>query len=433
MKTIFKRNYRTIQLYLLKEYLIHFGVVFLFFFILFFVNNILYNAKDLLSNRVPPFQVIKLIFFTFPQILALAFPFATLVGALICLGKLSTDKEILAMQSSGIPFYAIFTPFLLLGITFMFLSFSLNNYFFPLGTIKFKQLYKEIIYSNPTLEIEPFSIKKIRNENKIVITGNMTDDFIEELVIIDLAVSNNISVITSTGGALVDPEETGYSGVLTFNLDNVRKLDPFSQDNNHYRYTTSEVMELNLRLRDLSNSISSPQASEKRAQDLYKDILEREVTFNQRVDQWAKNQISREITIAQDYNDLLLLNNNVDVKQSSDNLRNIGRTYDQEVLNEPNDHILKNMYLEFYQKFAIPFSCIPFIILAFPLGIMAQRHGRAVGAVVGTVLCFLFWASLIVGRSLTMQSHISPLYTIWFSDALLLVVGVVLQIVRFKR
>ena len=87
--------------YIIKELFLYFAVSFLFFFVVFFVNNILLLAQDILEHRVPLSTVTKLIVYCLPAIIAQSAPFATLVGFLMCLGRMVSDNEILILRASG--------------------------------------------------------------------------------------------------------------------------------------------------------------------------------------------------------------------------------------------------------------------------------------------------------------------------------------------
>ncbi|MBR6153676.1 MAG: LptF/LptG family permease [Treponema sp.] len=87
--------------YIIKELFLYFAVSFLFFFVVFFVNNILLLAQDILEHRVPLPTVTKLIVYCLPAIIAQSAPFATLVGFLMCLGRMVSDNEILILRASG--------------------------------------------------------------------------------------------------------------------------------------------------------------------------------------------------------------------------------------------------------------------------------------------------------------------------------------------
>ena len=82
----------TLFKYLVKDTLFSFFVSFLFFFCIFFVNQLLLMAQQILAKQVPFFQVAQLVFFALPQIIAMSAPFASLMGTLMTVGRLSSDN-----------------------------------------------------------------------------------------------------------------------------------------------------------------------------------------------------------------------------------------------------------------------------------------------------------------------------------------------------
>jgi len=172
-------KYKTIYIYISKEFFFSFLVSFSFFFFIFFVNQLLLMAGQILEKHVPFIIVVKLIIYSLPAIIAIAFPFATLVGALMAIGKLSSDNEILAMECSGISLKKIFFPLFVIGIIFSLFSFLMNDYLLPLGSIRFSRLYKELIYSNPELELESNSIKIFQDST--IITGSVEKKFFRDI------------------------------------------------------------------------------------------------------------------------------------------------------------------------------------------------------------------------------------------------------------
>jgi len=69
-----------IQRYFVREVLTAFGVSFLVFFLLFFLNQMLLLADQVLSKKAPWEQVVVLVVASLPSVLALTAPFATLMG-----------------------------------------------------------------------------------------------------------------------------------------------------------------------------------------------------------------------------------------------------------------------------------------------------------------------------------------------------------------
>ena len=106
----------TIVWYLIGELLLYFIVSFLFFFMIFFVNQILLLAESILQKRVPLWDVVKLITYCLPFIIAQSAPFATLVGFLMCIGRMMSSNEILILRASGVSYRTVLMPVLILGL-----------------------------------------------------------------------------------------------------------------------------------------------------------------------------------------------------------------------------------------------------------------------------------------------------------------------------
>ena len=126
-------------------------------------NQILLIVEDLLAKRAPFKDVVKIMWYSLPAIIAQSTPFATLVGFLMCLGRMASDNEILIFRASGFGFHSILRPVLILGMVISVVSFFVNDYLLPLSNKKYNKLYYSIIRSNPSVVIEPNSIKKIGN------------------------------------------------------------------------------------------------------------------------------------------------------------------------------------------------------------------------------------------------------------------------------
>ena len=113
---ILKTNSHVMMRYLVKELLLYFTIAFLFFFLVFFCNQILLLVQDILRKHVPLIEVMKLMSYSLPFIIAQSAPFGTLVGFLMCIGRLMTDNEILILRATGTSFFRLSLPVIILGV-----------------------------------------------------------------------------------------------------------------------------------------------------------------------------------------------------------------------------------------------------------------------------------------------------------------------------
>ena len=81
-----------------------------------------------------------------------------------------------------------------------------------------------------------------------------------------------------------------------------------------------------------------------------------------------------------------------------------------------------------YLRLAVPFSCIPFMVLAFSLGSMARKYGRTIGFLLGLALSAMFYFSLAGGRLLGVNTNapIPPFLLMFASNILFLSLGLLL-------
>ncbi|MFP4300825.1 MAG: LptF/LptG family permease [Spirochaetaceae bacterium] len=416
---------RIVWRYVLQEFLFSFLVAFAFFFVIFFVNQLLLLAEEILTKDVALFDVLMLIVYALPSIVALSFPFASLVGALMAVGRFSSDNEIIAFQASGIPLSRLFLPMLILGALFSFASYMMNDYFLPRGTIQFGRLYRELLYSNPALELEPYSVKRYQND--ILITGNVQGRNIGSFAIIDRDEEGKRRVIVSTDATLTRQGERD-AGVISLELSDVFTHSYLGGNRGEYEYARAEQMVYNILLQDITVSIRNPGPREMSARDVLSDIREKERALNLRIEQQEQ--------------EVALLRNRLGLaylawqrgEGSGEEVRSIESRLSQQESVRIFDRTLQIYRLEYYKKFSIPFACLSFVFLAFPVGLYTRRSGRSVGFGIGLLISLLYWSLLIGGQTFgTQRPEVSPFLSMWLPNVVVVVIGAALFLHRWRR
>ena len=414
-----RRNYFSIYSYVGKEFIFSFFVAFLFFFFIFFVNQMLLLAEDVLSKHVPFKDVLLLIIYSLPLIVSLSFPFGSLVGALMAVGRFSSDNEILAFQASGIPKRHIFVPIFLIGLVFAVTSFFVNDFFLPKGTINFNKLFRELLYSNPEMELEPYSIK--RYQNSIIVTGDVHEKSIDDITIIDRDPENDRRIIAAQYAELKESES--QQGVISLHLYDVFSHVADAKRTNISEYLIAKQMIYNILLKDISFSIRNPGPTEMSSRDVYAEIQEREETLQEK----------KEDLLYQKYKSGLELRlfywTGHDRDRLSTALSEKLRMQEKSI----RDRTLHLYKLEFNKKFAVPISCFIFVLFAFPVGLFTKRSGRSVGFGIGLLIAVLYWGMLFAGQSFGLRANISPVLAMWAPNAVIVLMGVSAFIIRGRR
>ena len=422
---------RTIDGYILNEFLISFTVAFLFFFCTFFINQLLVLAEEIFSKKVPFGDVVRFIVFSLPSILALSLPFGALVGSLMAMGRLSSDNEILAFRASGVAQYRILLPFLIAGALLFLISFIMNDYFLPLGNIRLGSMYRKILYTNPGIELEPYSVK--RYQDTVIVTGDIQENVIRNITIIDKTEDKEKRVITARSGSL--QESRNQKGVISIKLDEVFTHVSDASAADTYEFTSSKSMIYNILLKDFSASFINPGPREMRSIDVWREIQVMD-------EQYRRQAAERDRQTDAQYFDLLM-----EVRYLRDfapsnpwlcltrqaNLNSAYTVYTRSRGRKFVDRNLQLYRLEFHKKFSIPFSCIVFVLFAFPVGLLARKSGRAVGFGIGLLMASLFGWLLLIGHTLGIRLELPPAFAMWFPNLVVFVAATMMLALRTRQ
>ncbi len=371
-------NHKIIFKYIFKELLLYFSVAFLFFFFIFFVNQILLMADEILSKKAPLGDVLLLLFYSLPWIIATTAPYAALVGTLMCLGRFSADHEFISMNALGVSTFFILVPVFALGLFVSVASFITNDILIPTGSIKFNQVLYKIASSTPALELESYAIKK--SENSIVFNGLIKDNTVNDLLIIDFSQPDAKRYLSAKKTVVEKSNNTAV--MMQLKMKNPRLISLDKQDKGKYDVSYGEEIIYNVLAKDVAPKfISSAGPDKMTSRDLIKDIKKRK----------------------QDKN--------------------------------TNPRLLNIYIMELHRKFSIPFGAFFFVMLAFAISRSGKAYDQSVGFIVGILISVAYWAVLIGGQMLCLQSglKINGAFVMWFPNILLVSITGVLAIRKVLR
>jgi lipopolysaccharide export system permease protein len=417
--------------YIVREFLLSFLVSFLFFFFIFVINVLLVRAEAILSKNVPLGDVMMLIIYSLPINILFTIPFSTLVGGLMAFGRLVKDNEVMAFRACGISIYKLFWPILAIGLVLSILAFIFNDIFLPLGNINLKTLLRKITLSNPGVELKPYSIKKYQNNS--IITGNVNDNTIEDIIIIDTTSGNRKRIIMASYASMVENEE--QKGVISLVLENVFCHSASINEKDVFEYSTADTMIYNLLLPDIIVDMVNPGPSEMSSVDVMNQIKEKEEMLTQRKMEQKQNLQRMQYQFIMQmmaFNEL----NEKNYYVSPLNDDEILRTYSNLMIESERiieDSSLPRYRMEFHKKFAMSFSCIVFIIFAFSVGILIRRTGRFIGFGIGVVVSGIYWFMLAISFKFGVKLFIEPLISMWLPNMVILAFGIFFLILNTKR
>jgi lipopolysaccharide export system permease protein len=414
--------------YIGKEYLLSFLVAFLFFFFIFFVNQILVMAEQIFSKKVAFWDVARLIFFSLPVVIAFAFPFGSLVGALMAVGRLSSDNELLAFGTLGISSRQILAPLLVIGLAFSLVSFVMNDYFMPLGNLRFAELYRKVLFSNPSLELEPYSVKLY--ENTTIITGAVEGRLLKDILIIDNSPEGNRRLITARSAEL---EQDQNLGVVSLRLDNVFSQVSYPKEGDRYDYTVSSSMVYSIQLKNITNaSIGGLTPSTMGSADVWKQIVSKLPSQKLAAEQKLIKTASTSYALAAGLRAAERVVTGAPTQEGTQRtaVEALWRAASTEQEKNVTDQSLQQYRVEFNRKFSMPAACLVFAFFAFPVGIRARRSGRTVGFAMGLLVAISYWGLLIAGQTFGVRMSFSPALSMWLPDAVVFLAGTIVFMAR---
>lgn len=363
--------------YLFKDLFLYFLVSFLFFFMIFFVNQILLTVEKLLSQSAPFADVIRIMFYSLPFIIAQSAPFATLVGFLMSLGGMMSSNEILIFRAAGFSFFRIFLPTAALGLIISIASFFVNDYLLPLGTIKYNDLMRKIMNSTPTVELESNSVKKLGSSQ--IVIGEVSNSSVSDLILFD-SKDGKDRMIFAGNSSLKGSDYTGVLLELDMSDALVFSLDRNQNENMDIIYSDKTVMNV---FDSIVLGSSGTSAQEMTTYDLNKKIKQMKEeqketpSLKQRINVWT---------------------------------------------------------MEYHKKFSLPFASIFFAFLAFSIAFLVGKHnGQTIGLFVGIVICVLYWAMQILGQLFVIRIGLNAFWCIWIPNILIGIISLLLSLRLLKK
>jgi lipopolysaccharide export system permease protein len=252
----------------------------------------------------------------------------------------------------------------------------MNDYFLPLGILKYNRLRKQIVQSDPAVEVEPHSVKRM-NGTTLVIGGVGDDGSIDDLVIFDKDSSGRDRVIVTGRSEVTKSEEPGI--LMQFNMSGATVLEV-----DRAKGSSFDVFESQRILLNVFDSILMPSEG----------VQPREMTS---YDLWKIIQIMKK--------------------------------------DESVTHKMMNRYnLEFAKKFSMPFGSVFFALLAFPLALVfGKRDGQTLGMIFGIIISVAYWAASILGQMFGVRSGWNGFWMMWGPNFFIGLMGLLLYLALRKK
>ena len=419
-----RKGYSKLYCYVGKEYLLSFIVAFFFFFFIFFVNQILVLAEKILLKNVNITDVLMLVVLTIPQFLMYTMPFSSLASASMVIGNLSSQNEVLALRSCGIQTGKIFVPIVVLSLGLSVSTLFIADRMIPYTTEKYKELYAQVLQSIPTLELESYSSTTFGD--RVISNGLVGGNTVYDVLIFDDTDSSDSRVVMADKGtfSVVDIDRFIYK----IELENPRILQTDSSSVQSYSVASAEHMTMYLNLSSEASGSVSITPSQMSIRQLLTLVSERESDQKQALTRRDEDIADSVSTLAES---LFTAEQGTVGSNVSDLSREVRYIKSIEGYNT------YSFYYQYYRtelqkKVALSFACTFLVFIAFPISFFRVKNGRLLGFGLSMLIACMYWFLLYYMHTEAIMTGLHPAFFIWFPDALVFIVGVIL-ILRLRR
>ncbi len=143
-----------INRYIFKELLGPFFMGLFVFTFIFLINRSIQLTEMIVSKGASLTEVLILLGYILPSFLVLVIPSTALLATLMGFGRLSADREISALNASGISFYQLLMPVIIFSmLCYAITSFLMINVL-PQANLAFKRQVFEIIRTRSLVNIK---------------------------------------------------------------------------------------------------------------------------------------------------------------------------------------------------------------------------------------------------------------------------------------
>jgi len=420
--------FKTLDKYVYRELITPFMYSILVLTMIFLVNFIIRAMDRILGKGLSFWVILEYIVLNLAWILALAIPLSVLVAVLLAYGRLATDHEVTAMRSGGISLPRIMTPALVFSILVGSFTLYFNTSILPDVNHRARLLGSDIYRKRPDMDIVPgYFIEDLPDYN--IRVNEVTEGGLEGIVIFSKSdMREQVSIFAESGRT-----ET-QGGQIIFTLYNgekhlldLDKLDDYQRE--YFDSTRLTVQVNNLELQRRESAVRGDR--EMTPAMMYERIAENQERYDRTIERMHSIRLNSPLFNGDSLVDMAALMDTLKRIPIDPGTRGEARTktWNRTVDKLESQERLLNSYLkqvnkylvEIHKKYAMAVTCIVFVLVGVPLGIMTRKSSGTIGVAIG--MFFIYWAFLIAGEELADRRYLNPVIAMWAPNAIMAVVG----------
>tara|TARA_B100001093_G_scaffold520485_1_gene616580 strand:+ start:12076 stop:13422 length:1347 start_codon:yes stop_codon:yes gene_type:complete len=422
-------KFKKLHLYLIKAFLVPFITTFFIAIFLLLMQFLWKYIDDLVGKGLEIDQLFILLFYASARFVPLALPISMLLSSLMVFGKLAENNELVALKSSGISFFKMLKPLVVLVVIISICSFLFSNYALPIANLKNASMIYDIQKKKPAFNIkEGIFYNDIEGYSLKVGEKNIDGKNLKDIIIYDHSSSNgNKKVIVAKKGIM---QLTNYDNFLELKLsDGYAYVDVNENSKNKKTTYRRTYFKSNLIRFDLSNfNILN------NSQKLYKGhyAMLNTKQLKQSIDSLNQQIIAKKsefnINLNKNYNvqNLSIKSKSLENENNYNNkiysitinklktMKSLLANYSKDI-NYKKIVITKHK-IELHRKYSLAFACIILFLIGAPLGSIIKKGGFGLPAVISISFFLLYHVLSMIGEKSAKDLSIEAYEGIWLSN-----------------
>ncbi|MEG1611324.1 MAG: LptF/LptG family permease [Alistipes sp.] len=443
---------KTIHKFILKSYL---GPMILTFFIVMFVlmMNFMWRYIDELVGKGLSIDIIaELICYAMANMIPMGLPLAMLLAAIMTMGNLGENYELLAMKSAGMSLPKIIQPLMIIVSAIAVGSFFIANNLVPAANKKLFSMQYDIRNQKQVIEFQD-GLFFNGIENMSIRVGHQDPDtkLLTDVLIYDNRdVNDNMRTIVADSGYIRLSDNKRFLMVSLYhgqNYEQTRNSQWYSNsalthntfdkqdmsipmagfamertDENGFSNNsqTKNINELEIAIDSLEKIVNS--ATTRSYEPLLKDnIFSEDITVLPLPDSLMKDKSNFRDCLFVDSLAPLAMRDKADIWMQARNMSKNSRAmfaFDETSAKDALNQLYRSK-IEWHGKWSLPVSILIFFLIGAPLGAIIRKGGLGMPIVISVIFFVIYYIISITGQKFAKEGTWEAVYGMWLSTFIL--------------
>ena len=449
---------KSIHKLVLKSYL---GPMILTFFIVMFVlmmNFVWRYIDELVGKGLSAGIIIELMSYAMANMIPMGLPLSMLLAAIMTMGSLGENYELLAMKSAGMSLVRITKPLIILVGFIAVGSFFIGNDLVPYANRKMYSIIYDIRQQKQTLEFQDgLFFNGIDNMSIRVGHQDPETHLLRDVLIYDNRQANgNMNTIVADSGYIRLSDDKRYLLVTLFHgqtYEQARNSQWYTKST--LRHHTFDLQKQIIRMdgfamgRSDANQFSNSQTKD--ISELQHDIDSLELKVNAATTSSYEPLLKEQLFVRDNsvlpqpdslrvdkrgYGNLMAMDSiaRLPVREKEevwDTARTLAKNsrnmfaFDETTAKDALNQLYRSK-VEWHKKISLPVSIIIFFLIGAPLGAIIRRGGLGLPVVVSIIFFVIYYIISLSGEKLAKEGSWDAVYGMWLSTFILTPIAVYL-------